>query len=123
MPLVGRMLKNLFILVLAIFWLDLLVQNGARMVPLSLGNLFWPAVPLGGLLLAASVAIAAIAGLLGWQAVARITSRMKQDELRKEKAQVQAEISTDQIRVLETKVQTLEKALEQALSGSTSRPH
>ncbi len=56
-----------------------------------------------------------------WQAAQQLKSSMKQYELRREKAEVKAEVSTDQIRSLESKIQTLEKALQQALASASGK--
>jgi uncharacterized integral membrane protein len=81
--------------------------------------------PIAGISLGIVILAAGLLGVLsafGFSMVKRQTMRteIKQYELRKEKAEVKAETTSDQVRVLEAKIQTLEKALAQALSSSSS---
>jgi uncharacterized integral membrane protein len=100
----------------------LVAQNWAGEMSVMFLAKSWGPYP-QGLVLLKLFALGALAGLcLYWNSRTQYNREIKHFELRREKAEVKAEASTDQVRVLESKIQTLEKALEQALSsGSTTK--
>lgn len=72
---------------------------------LSLGSVF-----------AAIIALTGLIGILkAWELMGLVQKNMRKSERHLEKAEVTAEISTDKVKALESKVQTLEKALSKAL--------
>jgi hypothetical protein len=98
----------------------LIAQNWYTSIPITFLSQHWPSMMVGPVLLGTTL-FSALAVFLRQLSVTRqFQSEMKQWELRREKAEVKAETSTDQIRVLESKIQTLEKALQQALSSKTT---
>jgi hypothetical protein len=110
-----RLFISLFCLVTVVL---LMVQNWSQTTSVTLGSQHWPAVSVGTLLLGV-VLLTSVSLLLRFMDLATILrNRMQQDTLRREKAQVVAETSSDQVCALEAKINTLEKALEQALSSS-----
>lgn len=111
-------LASLLCIILAVF---VLVQNWSGSVSVTIGNQTWPSVMLGPVLLSLFVLGALASFFRLWGMASMLRSRIKHDELRREKAEVKAETSSDQIRALESKIQTLEKALEQALGTSTTK--
>jgi uncharacterized integral membrane protein len=72
---------------------------------LSLGSVFLGIIALTGL----------IGILKSWELMGLVQKNMRKSERHLEKAEVTAEISTDKVKALESKVQTLEKALSKAL--------
>lgn len=98
----------------------LVVQNWQMQTPLTVAGTTWPAVSLGGVILVASLLSGLGLFFRLWNVMQRMQTGIKQSELRKERAEVRAETSGDQIRALESKIQTLERALEQALSSAHS---
>ncbi len=111
-----KYLMHLATLLFAVIAIALIAQNMDQAVDIQLFNRGWEQVSLGLTYLIALVSGLIICFSLVWPRVARLQAEAKHYELRKEKAEVKAESSSDQIRVLESKIQTLEKALEQALS-------
>ncbi len=106
----------LFIAVLAI----LIVENWPVSTPLLLPNGAHASASLGGIILTGAILAMVPAIMRQWLSVGQIQNQIKQFELRREKAEVKAEVNQDQVRVLEAKIQTLEKALDQALSQKGS---
>lgn len=100
--------------------LAIIVMNWSQPVNLSLGQYTLTQFPLGGALLGVYGLTLAAMGAQLLQQISVIASRMKQFELRKEKAEVRAETQTDQVKALESKIKTLEKALDQALKAVSS---
>lgn len=107
-----RLIPGLFTLLCV----GLIMNNINTPITLALTEQQHITLPLGGLIAAMY--------LLGIFAVVFVTlglknkliNQVKQQELRREQAQVSSETASDQIRALEAKVSTLEKALEKALT-------
>ncbi len=99
------------------------VQNWSVMTPLQIQGGQMITLSLGQVLLL-SGSILMIANLLSFLRIYNpLQRRLKQFELRKEKAEIQVETTSDYTKALEQKVETLEKALQQALSKKTSSKH
>jgi hypothetical protein len=113
-------LLQLFSTLCVLAWVVLGLSTHAQFIHFTYGFIGVPpsmtALPFGlvyfasGLLLALSVFIQA--GLR----TQRFLLQVKRDELKKEKAEVTALAGSDKIKALELKIQTLERALQKALS-------
>ena len=90
-------------------------QNWATPARLVWAQWVWTGVPMGAVILGSF--LLGIAGVFFrfWELSRLMRAELKQYELRREKAEVRAESTHDQVRALESKIQTLEKALSQAL--------
>ncbi len=115
------MLYTALSLLAVVFGVTLAVQNGSQVITFHLGQSTLTQVSLGSLFGVMFVAgfLAALFQSLRWLDV--LQSRLKRYELKREKAEVTAETNADQVKVLESKIKTLEKALEQALSPSSKK--
>ncbi len=114
--------QNYFLTIVSILCIVLVavvvVQNWEQYLSVTFLSRTIPNISLGLVLLAISLVSGLAVFFKLWDISQRLAGEIKQYELRKEKAEVKAETSSDQVRVLESKIQTLEKALEQALSAS-----
>jgi hypothetical protein len=99
----------------------LTLQNWYNDTAINLGNQAFAPLPLGAVILVTFLLGSGAAFFTLWGLTNQVRAQVKHAELRKEKAEVKAETDSDQIRALESKIDTLEKALEQALSTSTSK--
>ena len=105
---------SLLFLVLGV---TLAVQNGAQHIHVMLGRSVIPDVSMGTLLGVAFVFGFLTAFMQLLKIAFALQSRLGSDELRREKAEVSAETSSDKVKALEAKVATLEKALSQAIDA------
>jgi hypothetical protein len=121
--------QRIFVNLLSIFLLAgvVVLIFSTWLMPVSisiLGNLY-PDLPLGGLLAMVGVAVGLAVLLKGWEYLATIRHEARRIERNRERAEVTAEASSDKVKALEAKVETLEKALSKALeevARSSSSP-
>lgn len=119
MGVMKKMMFQLLSLAALIVAVVLVVQNFGEYVPLRFLNLSMEAVPLGILLLVAVLMGSATIFFRMLDIAMHLQGRLKQFEHRREKAEVSAQTSSDQVNALEAKIETLEKALERALAAQS----
>lgn len=96
-------------------------QNWYTATSVSFVSWTWPQMSVGMALLTTFILGSLGTFFKSLSVFTELRGDVKQYELRKEKAEVKAETTTDQVRALESKIQTLEKALEQALSATANK--
>lgn len=116
-----RLLLNLVSIVCLALTLTLIVQNLA--IPVNVQFLTWtlPALSLGLLLAACSLVLGIGILLKMWERLSIVGEQKKKASRELERKDVSHEEAEEKVKVLENKIQTLEKALSEALKSSHSR--
>jgi hypothetical protein len=116
-----RLLLNLFALILLAFAAVLVVQNLATSVSLQFLSMTFPAVPLGIVALIGALLAGGGTFLKMWERVIASGQQQRRAGRELERREVSQEEAEAKVKVLENKVQTLEKALREALKASEAR--
>lgn len=97
----------------------MIVSNGATIVSFQFLDRTYPGVSLATVIGLVAVLVGVSLGLKLWEMVRRLKQASLKTERQVERAEVTAEISTDKVKALEAKIQTLETALAKAMSRKT----
>lgn len=96
----------------------LVVQNWSVQAPITLGQTTWPTVSVGLTILLGILLVSISLLLRVSHSVKGLQDVVRRYEIRREQAEATSEASGDSVKALEAKIQTLETALEKALSRS-----
>ncbi len=115
-----RILLNLLSLTFLVLAVLLIIQNLAIVTPVQFLTFSEPALPLGAVLIANSVLVAAAFGLKACQLLLVAGQQKNRSNRELERKDVSREEAEAKAKVLENKIQTLEKALSEALKSKTT---
>jgi hypothetical protein len=99
----------------------LIIQNLAVPVPVQFLTWAMPSVPLGAAMAVTSLLLSAGLGLQLWRRLLSVGEQHKRTSRELERKDVSREEAEQKVKVLENKIETLEKALSAALQSSQSR--
>jgi hypothetical protein len=116
-----RLLLTLFSIVLLVVTITLAIQNLAVQVPVQFLTWVFPSVSLGLTLAITSLLLGASILLKMWERILTIGDQQKRTSRELERKDVSREEAEEKVKVLENKIQTLEKALTEALKSSQPR--
>lgn len=100
----------------------LIIQNLAVLVPVQFLTWTTPSASLGAMLAVASVLMGVGILLQMWRRMLTAGEQHKRTSRELERKDVSREEAEEKVKVLENKIQTLEKALSEALKSSQPRP-
>lgn len=113
------LILNILALALLLGGFFLVVQNLSVPVPLNLGTVTRPDVPLGLVILLGGLLFGLAAVVKGWERVLSLGQQHRKTNRELERREVSREEAEEKVKVLENKIQTLEKALDAALKSRT----
>lgn len=116
-----RLLLTIVSIVFLALTLSLIVQNFSAEVPVQFLSWNLPQVSLGLLLAVVSLLMGGGILLRMWDQVLILSDQKKRASRELERKDVSKEEAEGKLKVLESKVQTLEKALSEALKSNQSR--
>lgn len=117
---VQRLILTLLSIALLGLTVALVVQNLDVWVPVSFLSLHAPAVSLGALLAGSALLLGVGILLKMWERLLLLGTQQKRTSRELERRDVSTEEAESQVKVLESKIQTLEKALSEALKSYKS---
>lgn len=116
-----RLLLNLVAMICLALTLAIIVQNLAVQAPVQFLTWTLPQVSLGLLMAGCSLLLGGAILLTMWERLLIVGEQKKKASRDLERKDVSREEAEEKVKVLENKVQTLEKALSEALKSSHTR--